>query len=76
MESAMIEAVLTAIITGGCSLLGVYFLNKKNTALIAYRIEQLEKKQDAHNNIIERTYKLEGRMTEVEHDIRDMKAKN
>lgn len=72
----MSEAILGAIISGVFSLLGVYFLNKKNTALISYRIEQLEKKQDAHNNMIERTYKLEGRMTNVEHDIRDLKAKN
>lgn len=27
--------------------------------LITYRLEQLEKKVDLHNNVIERTYKLE-----------------
>ena len=27
-----------------------------------------------HNKIVERTYKLEGRMLEAEHDIRDMKG--
>ena len=43
--------------------------------LTSYRLEQLEKKVAAHNNIVERTYKLEGRMTEVEHDIRDLKAR-
>ena len=42
--------------------------------LTGYRIEQLEKKVAAHNNVVERTYKLEGQMTEVQHDIRDMKA--
>ena len=36
-------------------------------------IEQLEKKVAAHNNVVERTYKLEGRMQEAEHDIRDLK---
>ena len=40
-----------------------------------YRIEQLEKKVEKHNNVIERTYMLEGRMTEAEHDLRDMKTK-
>lgn len=38
---------------------GAYFANKKSTALIAYRLEQLEKKQDKHNQLIERTYALE-----------------
>ena len=42
--------------------------------LTTYRIEQLEKKVAAHNGIVERTYKLEGQMTEVQHDIRDLKA--
>ena len=42
--------------------------------LTTYRIEQLEKKVAAHNNVVERTYKLEGQMTEVQHDIRDLKS--
>ena len=42
--------------------------------LTNYRIEQLEKKVAAHNSVVERTYKLEGQMTEVQHDIRDLKG--
>ena len=38
------------------------------------RIEQLEAKVAAHNSLVERTYKLEGQMTEVQHDIRDLKS--
>ena len=66
--------VLAAVITGLLSLAGVYLANRKSTALIAYRIQQLELKQDKHNNLIERTFRLEGRMTEAEHDIRDLKG--
>ena len=33
--------------------------NNKQNALILYRLEQLERKQDKHNNLIERTYRLE-----------------
>ena len=33
------------------------------------------KKVAEHNKVVERTYKLEGRMTEAEHDIRDLKAR-
>ena len=39
-----------------------------------YRIQQLEKKVEKHNNLVERTYRLEGRVTEVEHDVADLKA--
>lgn len=53
----------SSIIVGAMALLGTlvgsYWSNKKTTALIVYRLEQLEKKQDKHNTLIERTYKLE-----------------
>ena len=73
MKEVLIAA-LSSIVTGLFSLIGVYFANRKSQALIAYRLEELEKKQDRHNNLIERTYKLEGRVTEAEHDIRDLKS--
>ena len=44
-----------------------------SSKLTTYRIEQLEKKVAAHNSLVERTYKLEGQMVEVQHDIRDLK---
>ena len=68
----------TTLTVAGMSLIGtlagtfggILVANKMTT----YRIEQLEKKVAEHNKIVERTYKLEGRMTEAEHDIRDLKA--
>ena len=52
-----------AVISGLCvaipSLIATMSSNKKTTSLMMYRIEQLEKKQDKHNTLIERTYKLE-----------------
>ena len=67
-------AVASALITGLFSLLGVYLANRKSAVLMEYRIQQLEQKQDVHNNMIERMYKVEGRITEAEHDIRDLKG--
>lgn len=61
----MTEAIVVALISGSLtlvgSLTGVYVSQKKTTALILYRIEQLEKKVEAHNHVIERTYELEKR---------------
>ena len=71
----MTESIIAALITGLLSLAGVYMANRKSSALIMYRLEQLEHKQDAHNKMIERVFKLEGRMEEAEHDIRDLKAR-
>ena len=44
-----------------------------SSKLTQYRLEQLEKKVQAHNGLVERTYRLEGEMTEVKHDIRDIR---
>ena len=41
------------------TLVGSYLANQKTTALIAYRLEALEKKVAKHNNLVERTYHLE-----------------
>jgi hypothetical protein len=67
--------IISAVITGLLSLAGVYLANRKSSALIAYRLEELEKKVDKHNKVVERTYQLEGRMNEAEHDIRDLKGR-
>lgn len=65
----MNEAVVVALITGGLGLIGtfcgVFFSQRKSTALIVYRIEQLEEKVHKHNCLIERTYALE-KKTEVQ----------
>lgn len=51
------------------SLLGVVTAQK----LTQYRLQQLEEKVSKHNNLVERTYRLEGQMAECQHDIKDLK---
>lgn len=58
MEQYIAELVI-AIISMVGTMSGSYFANKKSTALVAYRLEQLEKKQDVHNQVIDRVYELE-----------------
>ena len=41
--------------------------------LTNYRIAQLEKKVEQHNTVVERTYRLEGAVAELQHEIRDLK---
>lgn len=52
------------------SLAGVLATNK----LMQYRIQQLEDKVNKHNSIVERTYKLEGEVNELQHEVRDLKG--
>jgi hypothetical protein len=51
--------IIVAIITGGFALLGNYIANRKSAAVMEYRLQQLETKMEKHNQIIERTYRLE-----------------
>lgn len=55
----MTEAIIVAVLSLIGTLCGAYFANRKSSALIAYRLEQLEKKVNVHNRVIERTYHLE-----------------
>lgn len=70
----MSDVVIVAVI--GClgsvlgSLLGIIATSK----LTQYRLAQLEEKVNKHNNVVERTYALEGRVNELEHDVNDLKA--
>ena len=79
------ESIIVAVITGGLSLAGVVVTclmtaRKNETALkisqavTETKIEALRAEMNKHNNLIERTYRLEGQMEEVRHDIRDLKA--
>lgn len=55
----MDSAIIVAILAFAGTVIGSYLSHRKTTALISYRLEQLEKKVDLHNNVIERVYGLE-----------------
>ena len=65
MPSEIIVAVLSLIGTAVGSLAGIITANK----LVVYRLEQLEKKVEQHNNLISRTYKLEENVSVIEEKI-------
>lgn len=69
----MSEAVLVAVISGACTLIGSCAGVLAAQSLTQYRLKKLEEKVEKHNSVIERTFKLEGRMDEAEHDVRDLK---
>lgn len=68
-------AFAASVVTALLSFLGVYLSNRKSAALMEYRLQQLEKKVDKHNQVIERTYKLEERAAVIETEMDDLKKK-
>lgn len=69
MSSEIIVALLGFFGTLLGSLFGVLAAQK----LVQYRLQKLEEKVEAHNKIVERTYILEGKMTECIHDITSLR---
>lgn len=71
------ETIWAAALSGAVTLVVCLITNhaqaEKTRALIDYRVSELEKKQDKHNNTVERTFKLEGQRREVQHEIQDLK---
>lgn len=61
------EGIVVALIGLAGSALGSILGVLASAKLTSYRLEQLEKKVQAHNNLIERTYKLEER-TEIQEE--------
>lgn len=66
----LIIALAPSVLALVGTLAGTYFASRRSAALIAYRLEQLEKKVQAHNNLVERTYKLEERTGLQEEKLR------
>lgn len=62
----MSDTVIVALL----SLAGTFAGTFSGIKLISYRIEQLEKRVEKHNNLIERTYKLEEKAALHEEQIK------
>ena len=69
MSEAVIVALLSLVGTMFGSLFGIITASK----LTNYRIEQLEKKVEEHNKVIDRVYKLEKDEAVIEEEIEQLK---
>ena len=67
MESEIIVAVL--------SLAGTFFGTFSGIKLMSYRIEQLEKKVEKHNSVVERMAVMENKMRTAEHRLSALEYK-
>lgn len=66
METEVIVALIALV----GSAIGTFGGIITSTKLTAYRIEQLEKKVDKHNTVIERTFKLEEAQAVMQQQIK------
>ena len=80
------ETIVSACISAGVTLLICMINNhgqqEKNRALMEYKLDELTKRVDKHNNVVERTYNLEQKLSiqeeqikVVNHRIKDLEEK-
>ncbi len=79
MDTSIITGIISGAVTLVVCLINNYFQriesekkHEANIMLISYRLEQLEKKVDKHNEVIDRTYALEKRTAVTEEQINEV----
>ena len=67
------ESVVTAVVTGVLTLIGVLVSNSKSQAVIQVKLDELSRRVEKHNQMIERRYEVERRISILENDYRQMR---
>ena len=68
------DVILSALITGAVTLIGVMIANSKSNAVMEYKIEELTREVRKHNNFARRVPILEEQMKVANHRIADLEA--
>jgi len=68
------ETIISGIISAGAAIIVCVITQttqaRKTEALLSYKLDELTKRVDKHNNVIERTYKLEEQAAVHEEQIK------
>ena len=70
------ESILTAIITGGVTLLGVLIANGKSQAVTETKLDELTREVRDHNNFARRMPVVEEQIKVINHRIEDLEEIN
>lgn len=69
----IIAAIITAVVTGGITLLGVILANGKTQAVMENKVEELTREVREHNNFAKRMPVVEEQIKVINHRIEDLK---
>lgn len=75
--------IIVAVLALIGSVIGSALANNKTQALLVYRLDELEKKVEKHNQVVERTVILErdmktvfNRIDEINNDVKELRKEN
>ena len=66
------ESIITSIITGGITLLGVLIANSKSQAVMETKVDELTREVREHNNFARRMPVVEEQIKVINHRIDDL----
>ena len=69
-EETIISSCISAAVTLLVCLISNHSQSEKTRALMEYKLEELTKRVDKHNNVVERTYSLEQKAVVQEEQIK------
>lgn len=66
----MWATIAAALISAAAAILVSVIQHRKSTALIEYKVDELKKEVEKHNNLVERTFKLEKDIEVIRNDMK------
>lgn len=70
------ESIITAIITGGVTLLGVLIANGRSQAVTETKLDELTREVREHNNFARRMPVVEEQIKVINHRLEDLEEIN
>ena len=70
------ESIITAMITGGVTLLGVLIANGKTQAVTETKLDELTREVREHNNFARRMPVVEEQIKVINHRIEDLETRS
>jgi outer membrane murein-binding lipoprotein Lpp len=69
------ESILVALIGGAVTLVGVVASNSRSRAVLEQKVDELSRRVEKHNCLVERTYRLERDMALVRRDVESLEER-
>ena len=69
------ESILVALIGGAVTLAGVVASNSRSRAVLEQKVDELSRRVEKHNCLVDRTYRLERDVALVRRDVESLEER-
>ena len=69
------ESIVVALIGGAVTLAGVVASNSRSRAVLEEKVDELSRRVEKHNCLVERTYRLERDVALVRRDVESLEER-